>query len=130
MTASTATSVVWIPALQYKAMERATRSLIDRGGEAGPVIDVTSEATLPKRVPLPCAAASCIVWILIITDQDVDVIRTDRCVGCQVLMPTSSGAAVRHPAVPIWRFKEILVEEVARVYGYNYISDERYRRVW
>ena len=38
------------PALQYKAMERATRLLLDIcGGEAGPVIDVTNEAALPKR---------------------------------------------------------------------------------
>ncbi|MDP1217528.1 phenylalanine--tRNA ligase beta subunit-related protein, partial [Klebsiella pneumoniae] len=38
------------PALQYKALERATRLLIDLcGGEAGPVIDVTNEETLPKR---------------------------------------------------------------------------------
>jgi phenylalanyl-tRNA synthetase beta chain len=40
------------PALQYKAMERA-RLLIDIcGGEAGPVIDVTNEATLPKRATI------------------------------------------------------------------------------
>ncbi|XPE50063.1 phenylalanine--tRNA ligase beta subunit-related protein [Shigella flexneri] len=39
------------PALQHKAMERATRCTpIDIcGGEAGPVIDITNEATLPKR---------------------------------------------------------------------------------
>ena len=41
------------PALQYKAMERATRLLIDIcGGEAGPVIDVTNENTLPKRATI------------------------------------------------------------------------------
>ncbi|MBH8449064.1 phenylalanine--tRNA ligase subunit beta, partial [Pseudomonas aeruginosa] len=37
------------PALQYKAMERATRLLLDIcGGQAGPVIDVTHENELPK----------------------------------------------------------------------------------
>ncbi len=50
------------PALQYKAMERATRLLLDIcGGEAGPVIDVTNEATLPKRAtisPAPQQAGS------------------------------------------------------------------------
>ncbi|MGS3191307.1 phenylalanine--tRNA ligase beta subunit-related protein, partial [Escherichia coli] len=41
------------PALQYKAMERATRLLSDIcGGEAGPVSDITSEATLPKRATI------------------------------------------------------------------------------
>ena len=41
------------PALQHKAMERATRLLIDIcGGEAGPVIDITNEATLPKRATI------------------------------------------------------------------------------
>lgn len=41
------------PALQAAAMERATRLLIDIcGGQAGPVIDVTNEATLPKRATI------------------------------------------------------------------------------
>ena len=41
------------PALQHKAMERATRLLIDIcGGEAGPVIDISNEATLPKRATI------------------------------------------------------------------------------
>jgi phenylalanyl-tRNA synthetase beta subunit len=43
-------------------MERATRLLIDIcGGEAGPVIDVTNEATCRNAQPSPCAAASWIV---------------------------------------------------------------------
>ncbi|XPE36521.1 phenylalanine--tRNA ligase beta subunit-related protein [Shigella flexneri] len=43
-----------IPALQHKAMERATCLLIPdpAGGEAGPVIDITYEATLPKRATI------------------------------------------------------------------------------
>ena len=41
------------PALQYKALERATRLLIDLcGGEAGPVIDVTNKETLPTRATI------------------------------------------------------------------------------
>ncbi|MBQ4756501.1 hypothetical protein FD848_31025, partial [Escherichia coli] len=41
------------PALQYKALERATRLLIDLcGGEAGPVIDVTSKENLPTRATI------------------------------------------------------------------------------
>ena len=41
------------PALQHTAIERATRLLLDIcGGEAGPVIDVTNEATLPVRATI------------------------------------------------------------------------------
>ncbi|EKN6165850.1 phenylalanine--tRNA ligase subunit beta, partial [Yersinia enterocolitica] len=41
------------PELQYKAIERATRLLLDIcGGEAGPVIDVTSAENLPKRATI------------------------------------------------------------------------------
>jgi phenylalanyl-tRNA synthetase beta chain len=49
-------------ALQYQAMERATRLLMDIcGGEAGPIIDVTNEATLPKPATIRFAAANWIV---------------------------------------------------------------------
>jgi phenylalanyl-tRNA synthetase beta subunit len=43
-------------------MERATRLLIDIcGGEAGPVIDVTTKRRCRSVQPLPCVAASWIV---------------------------------------------------------------------
>ncbi|MGS8722674.1 phenylalanine--tRNA ligase beta subunit-related protein, partial [Salmonella enterica subsp. enterica serovar Infantis] len=41
------------PALQYKAIERDTRMILDIcGGDAGPIIDVSNEETLPKRATI------------------------------------------------------------------------------
>ncbi|EEO89899.1 Phenylalanyl-tRNA synthetase beta chain [Yersinia pestis Pestoides A] len=41
------------PALQHKAIERATHLLIDIcGGEAGPVVDVTTASELPKQATI------------------------------------------------------------------------------
>ncbi|KAB2528685.1 phenylalanine--tRNA ligase subunit beta [Enterobacter hormaechei] len=112
------------PALQYKAMERATRLLIDIcGGEAGPVIDVTNEATLPKRATITLRRSKLDRLIgLHVADAQVTDILTR--LGCEVTEGLDEWKAV----APSWRFdmeiEEDLVEEVARVYGYNNIPDE------
>ncbi|MDF2626050.1 MAG: phenylalanine--tRNA ligase subunit beta, partial [Kosakonia cowanii] len=112
------------PQLQYKAMERATRLLLDIcGGEAGPVIDVTNEASLPKRATIRLRRSK--LDRLIghhIADEQVSDILTR--LGCEVTAGLDEWLAV----APSWRFdmeiEEDLVEEVARVYGYNNIPDE------
>ena len=112
------------PKLQYKAMERATRLLLDIcGGEAGPVIDVTNEASLPKRATIRLRRSK--LDRLIghhIADEQVSDILTR--LGCEVTAGQDEWLAV----APSWRFdmeiEEDLVEEVARVYGYNNIPDE------
>jgi len=112
------------PALQYKAMERATRLLIDLcGGEAGPVIDVTSEAHLPKpaTITLRRSKLDRLIGHHIDDAQVGDILRR---LGCEVTEGQDRWTAV----APSWRFdmeiEEDLVEEVARVYGYNSIPDE------
>ncbi|WP_313162124.1 phenylalanine--tRNA ligase subunit beta [Kosakonia cowanii] len=112
------------PQLQYKAMERATRLLLDIcGGEAGPVIDVTNESSLPKRATIRLRRSK--LDRLIghhIADEQVSDILTR--LGCEVTAGQDEWLAV----APSWRFdmeiEEDLVEEVARVYGYNNIPDE------
>lgn len=112
------------PQLQYKAIERATRLLLDIcGGEAGPVIDVTNEASLPKRATIRLRRSK--LDRLIghhIADEQVSDILTR--LGCEVTAGQDEWLAV----APSWRFdmeiEEDLVEEVARVYGYNNIPDE------
>ncbi|MGF6564796.1 phenylalanine--tRNA ligase subunit beta [Kosakonia cowanii] len=112
------------PQLQYKAMERATRLLLDIcGGEAGPVIDVTNESSLPKRATIRLRRSK--LDRLIghhIADEQVSDILTR--LGCEVTAGLDEWLAV----APSWRFdmeiEEDLVEEVARVYGYNNIPDE------
>jgi phenylalanyl-tRNA synthetase beta chain len=112
------------PALQYKAMERATRLLIDIcGGEAGPVIDVTNEATLPKRATITLRRSKLdrLIGHHVADAQVTDILRR---LGCEVTEGQDEWKAV----APSWRFdmeiEEDLVEEVARVYGYNNIPDE------
>ncbi|XES82540.1 phenylalanine--tRNA ligase subunit beta [Franconibacter pulveris] len=112
------------PALQYKAMERATRLLIDIcGGEAGPVVDVTSEAHLPKRatITLRCSKLDRLIGHVIPDEQVTDILKR---LGCEV----TEGQDEWQAAAPSWRFdmeiEEDLVEEVARVYGYDNIPNE------
>ncbi|WNJ77726.1 phenylalanine--tRNA ligase subunit beta [Cedecea neteri] len=111
------------PALQYKAMERATRLLVDIcGGEAGPVIDVTSEAHLPKRATITLRRSKLdrLIGHHIEDAQVSDILRR---LGCEV----TEGQAQWTAVAPSWRFdmeiEEDLVEEVARVYGYNSIPN-------
>ena len=111
------------PQLQFKAIERATRLLLDIcGGEAGPVIDVTSEASLPKPATITLRREKLDRLIgHVIADNDVsDILRR---LGCKV----TEGEGFWQAVAPGWRFdiaiEEDLVEEVARVYGYNNIPD-------
>ncbi len=111
------------PALQYKAIERATRLLIDIcGGEAGPIIDVTNEATLPKRetIRLRRSKLDRLIGHTIADEEVSDILKR---LGCEV----TEGQDEWHAVAPAWRFdlaiEEDLVEEVARLYGYNNIPD-------
>lgn len=111
------------PALQAAAMERATRLLIDIcGGQAGPVIDVTNEATLPKRATITLRREKLdrLIGHHVEDAQVTDILER---LGCKVSFANDTWKAV----APSWRFdmeiEEDLVEEVARVYGYNNIPN-------
>jgi len=109
------------PALQFKAIERATALLLAIcGGEAGPLIDVTSEAHLPKRATITLRREKLDRLIgHVIPDADVSDILAR--LGCEV----TAGSGEWQATAPSWRFdmeiEEDLVEEVARIYGYNNI---------
>ncbi|MCO7256009.1 phenylalanine--tRNA ligase subunit beta [Dickeya oryzae] len=111
------------PALQYQAIERATRLLLDIcGGEAGPVVDVTSEKDLPARATITLRRDKLDRLIgHVISDEKVSDILNR--LGCQVTKTADGWQAV----APSWRFdmaiEEDLVEEVARIYGYNNIPN-------
>ncbi|NUU65550.1 phenylalanine--tRNA ligase subunit beta [Enterobacteriaceae bacterium BIT-l23] len=109
--------------LQYKAMERATRLLTDIcGGEAGPIIDVTHEAHLPKPSTI-CLRRSKLDRLIGHPIPDAQVGDILRHLGCEV----TEGEGEWYAVAPSWRFdisiEEDLVEEVARIYGYNNIPD-------
>ena len=109
------------PELQYKAIERATRLLLDIcGGEAGPLIDVTNQQQLPARATITLRREKLDRLIgHVIADDEVSDILTR--LGCEVTAGNGEWKAV----APSWRFdmeiEEDLIEEVARIYGYNNI---------
>lgn len=105
-------------------MERAIRLLIDIcGGEVGSVIDIINEVTLSKRVIIILRRSKLdrLIGYYIADEQVIDILRR---FGCEVIEGKDEWQVVASS----WRFdmeiEEDLVEEVARVYGYNNISDE------
>jgi len=111
------------PALQHTAIERATRLLLDIcGGEAGPVIDQTDASKLPPRATITLRRTKLdrLIGHVIADEQVTDILTR---LGCEVTQGEGEWKAV----APSWRFdmaiEEDLVEEVARVYGYNNIPD-------
>ncbi len=111
------------PALQHKAIERATALLLEIcGGAAGPVIDVTSEKDLPKAATISLRREKLdrLIGHHVADAQVTDILTR---LGCKVEQKDGNWTAV----APSWRFdmqiEEDLVEEVARVYGYNNIPD-------
>ena len=107
------------PQLTDAAIERATALLLEIcGGDAGALIDVTSEAHLPQspRITLRAERLEKILGKALAA-HDVGDILTRLGFGVSV---TTSGWDVDAPS---WRFdaaiEEDLIEEVARIHGYN-----------
>jgi phenylalanyl-tRNA synthetase beta chain len=109
--------------LQQQAMDRACRLLLDIcGGEAGPVIEVVSEAQLPKpeRITLRRDKLTRVVGIAFDDAVVTDILNR---LGLNVTLNAEGWQATS----PSWRFdlaiEEDLIEEVARIYGYNNIPN-------
>ena len=104
---------------QVEAMERATQILIDIvGGEAGPIIEVVEEGDLPVREPVTLRAAR-IEKMLGFDMAGDEVERILDGLGLGVTATDEGWSCT----VPSWRFdiaiEADLLEELARVYGYN-----------
>lgn len=111
------------PQLQHAAMERATALLLQIcGGEAGPVVEAVSESHLPKVADISLTEAK-LARILGISIAKAEVTAIFSRLGLNV-SETADGWQV---SVPGYRFDisiaEDLIEEVARVYGYNSIPN-------
>lgn len=111
------------PALQPRAMERATALLVDIcGGQPGPIIDVTTAAAMatPATITLRRKTLDRLIGH-VIPDEDVSDILSR--LGCQVRRTVAGWLA----QAPSWRFdmaiEEDLIEEVARIYGYDAIPN-------
>ena len=105
--------------LQERAMERATELLLEiTGGKAGPITEAVSEAHLPVRQPVTLRKAR-LEQLLAIRLDDAEVNDILTRLGLEVTDTGSAWVA----QVPSYRFdisiEEDLIEEVARVYGYD-----------
>lgn len=111
------------PALQNRAMERATELLLAIcGGSAGPIINACDDSSLPKPATITLRRHKLDALLgHVIDDQTVTKILQQ--LGCQVSFADNTWTAT----APSWRFdieiEEDLIEEVARIYGYNNIPN-------
>ncbi|MBU2892980.1 phenylalanine--tRNA ligase subunit beta [Colwellia sp. D2M02] len=115
------------PTLQHDAIERATELLISIvGGQAGPVVEAQSEADIPetkavslRRVKLDSRIGHHI--------EDAQVTEILTRLGFAVAQTGESVEKVWQVVVPAYRFDikiEVdLIEEVARIFGYNNIPN-------
>jgi len=109
------------PALPRAAMERATALLIGiAGGQPGEVIEAVLPEQLPKRTTVTLRRAR-IARMLGISIADAEIERILTALGMQV-EPSAEGWRVMPPSrrFDIER-EEDLVEEVARIHGYDAI---------
>ena len=108
------------PALQHRAIERASALLVAiAGGEAGPVTEHGDPARLPVATPIPLRAARVNALLGIsLADADIEDILTR--LGMDL---SADGEGSWSVTPPSWRFdmavEEDLIEELARVYGYE-----------
>ena len=113
------------PELQRRAIERATALLLEIvGGEPGPVVEAVAEAHLPQPATVPLRRAR-IEQLLGIAIPDADVEEILVRLGMQ-LSATDEGWQVRAPS---YRFdiaiEADLIEELARIYGYDKVPASR-----
>jgi phenylalanyl-tRNA synthetase beta chain len=109
------------PQLSRRALERATELLLAiAGGHAGPVLTAENPADLQPPVAVALRRAR-LARVLGVVVDDVEVARIFTALGMQVAS-TADGWAITAPSS---RFdierEEDLIEEVARIYGYDRI---------
>lgn len=111
------------PVLQREAMERATALVLEIcGGEAGPIVEAVSEEHIPakKSVTLRRARLDRVLGQSIKDEQVTEILTR---LGMEVTFEADTWQAI----VPAYRFdisiEEDLIEEVARVFGYNNIAN-------
>jgi phenylalanyl-tRNA synthetase beta chain len=105
--------------LQARAIERATQLIIDiAGGNAGPIAEVTTEESLPKRysILLRRQKIEKTLGIVLADEYIIDIFQ-------RLGMTIHSHADGWEVVPPGFRFdmaiEADLIEEIARIYGYN-----------
>ncbi len=113
------------PTMQHRALERATRLIIDiAGGSAGPITEVVAESALPERFPVVLRKKR-IESILGVTLPDEEVTDILHRLGMDV-RSNPDGWEITPPG---FRFdiaiEADLIEEIGRIYGYNNLPDHQ-----
>jgi phenylalanyl-tRNA synthetase beta chain len=113
------------PAQQRRAIERATALLLEiAGGEAGPVIERAAEPHLPKPRAVPLRRAR-LAALLGLTIADAEIEQILAGLGMTLTRTDAGWEAVP----PSHRFDiaiEVdLIEEVARIHGYDSLPEAR-----
>lgn len=106
--------------LAREAMERATQLLLDIvGGEAGPVVEAVSEQHLPQVAPVTLRAER----ITQMLGMEMDPAQVEQLLNALELTTVKGAEGQWTVTVPSHRFDislEVdLIEELARLYGYN-----------
>ncbi|MFE2007781.1 phenylalanine--tRNA ligase subunit beta [Pseudomonas guariconensis] len=106
--------------LAREAMERATALVLEIvGGEAGPIVEAVSEQHLPKVAPVTLRAER----INQMLGMDMDAAQVEQLLNALELKTSADGVGQWTVEVPSHRFDislEVdLIEELARLYGYN-----------
>ncbi|NRA71770.1 MAG: phenylalanine--tRNA ligase subunit beta [Gammaproteobacteria bacterium] len=112
------------PEQQFDAMERATQLLLEIvGGQAGPIVETVSKENLPQQAKIELRRSR-IERVLGIKIADTDVNAILSLLGVQLTENDQGWSCV----APLYRFdisiEADLIEELARVYGYNNIPNE------
>jgi phenylalanyl-tRNA synthetase beta chain len=113
------------PTLQHRALERATRLIIDiAGGSVGPITEAIADSSLPERLPIVLRKQR-IKSILGITLADEEVSDVLERLGMNV-GTKPDGWKITPPG---FRFdiaiEADLIEEIGRIYGYNNLPDHQ-----
>lgn len=111
------------PEMQHKVIDRATRLVLDIcGGEAGPVVEAKSEADLPKPAQIVLRRSK-LDRILGHHVPDSDVVEILQRLGFSVVVGQDSWQVTTATYRFDMAIEEDLIEEVARIYGYNNIPN-------
>ncbi len=110
------------PQLQRHAVERATALLLDIvGGQAGPIMEVVDETTLPKipQIPLRSARITRLLGYSLTSERIRDLLNR---LGLSIQQDEGDTWRVQPPSFRFdLRMEVDLIEELARVHGYHHL---------